>query len=78
MKSSQGDAVDSFAVRHSLVLNQLGRFSFSQKGGKTDTSSKRDSKSSPTPTMRQTGPDAVNRVSDVIMMIASLELDRFQ
>jgi len=64
MKSSQGDAVESFGVRHSLVWNQLGRFSFSQKGGKTDTLSKRNLKSSPTPpTRRQMGSDAVNRHS---------------
>jgi hypothetical protein len=75
MNSSQGDAVESFAVRHSLVSNQLGRFSFSQKGGKTDTSSKRNSKSSPTPATRKSESNAVNRVSDVITMIASLELD---
>jgi len=73
MKSSQADAVESFAVRHSLVWNQLGRFSFSQRSGKTDTLSKWNPKSSPTPTTRQLGLDAVNRVSDVIMTIASLE-----
>jgi hypothetical protein len=74
MNSSQGDAVESFAVRHSLLWNQLGRFSFSQKGGKTDTSSKRNSKS-PIPATRKLESNAVNRVSDVITMIASLELD---
>jgi hypothetical protein len=74
MTSSQGDAVESFAVRHSLVWNQLGRFSFSQKVGKTETLSKRNSKLSPTPTPRQLGSDAVNRVSGVVMA-ASLELD---
>ena len=66
MKSSQGDAVESFAVRHTLVWNQLGRFSFSQKGGKTDSLSKWNPKSSPTPTTRQMGSDTVNRVSDVV------------
>ena len=70
MKSPQGDAVESFAVRHSLVWNQLGRFSFSQKGGKTDTLSKRNLKSSPTPpTRRQMGSDAVNRVSDFYILL---------
>jgi hypothetical protein len=64
MKSSQGDAVESFAVRHNLVWNQLGRFSFFQKGGMTDMLSKRILKSSPTPTTRRSGSDAVNRVSD--------------
>jgi hypothetical protein len=63
MKSSQGDAIESFAVKHSLVLNQLGRFSFAPKSVKTDTLSKRSSKSSPTPTAKQFGSDTLNRVS---------------
>jgi hypothetical protein len=73
MKSSQGDAIESFALRHSLVWNQMGRFIFFQKSGKTEMSSKRNSKSSPTPTTRQFGSDALNKVSDVITMIASFE-----
>jgi hypothetical protein len=73
MKAAQGDAIESFSVRHSLVWNQLERFSFSQKSGKTDTLSKRNPKSSPTPITRQLGTDAVNRVSDVIMMTDTFE-----
>jgi hypothetical protein len=70
MKSSQGDAVESFAVKHSLIWNQLGRFSFSQKGGKTDTLSKKNLKPSPTPpTRRQMGSDAANRVSDFYVLL---------
>jgi hypothetical protein len=57
-----------------LLWNQLGRFSFSPKSGKTDTLS-RDSKSSPTPVTRQCGSDAVNRVSDVVTIIDSFELN---
>jgi hypothetical protein len=64
MKSSQGDAIESFAVKHSLLWNQLGRFSFVPKNVKTDTLTKRNSKSSPTPTAKQFGSDTLNRVSN--------------
>jgi hypothetical protein len=63
MKSSQGDAIESFAVKHSLVWNQLGRFSFSPKSVKTDTLTKINSKTSPTPATKQFGSDTLNKVS---------------
>ncbi|XP_069693498.1 dynamin-binding protein-like isoform X2 [Periplaneta americana] len=53
MKSSQGDAIETFAVKHSLVWNQLVRFSFSPKNIKVDTLTKRSSKLSPVPSSKQ-------------------------
>jgi hypothetical protein len=69
MKSSQGDAIESFAVKHSLVWNQLGRFSFSPQIVKTDTLMKRNSKTSPTPTTKQFGSDTLNKVSVILQAI---------
>ncbi|KAJ9579096.1 hypothetical protein L9F63_024802, partial [Diploptera punctata] len=50
MKSCQGDAVETFPVKHSLVWNQLTRFNFDAKHGKTDTLTRKESKS---PTLSQ-------------------------
>jgi hypothetical protein len=75
MKSSEGDAIESFAVKHSLLWNQLGRFSFSPKNVKVDTLTKRKSKTSPTPATEQTGCDTVNKVRVVLQTI---ETDSFK
>jgi hypothetical protein len=69
MKSSQGDAIESFAVKHSLVWNQLGRFSFSPKSVKTDTLTKKNSKTSPTPATEQFECDTLNKVSVILQTI---------
>jgi hypothetical protein len=62
MKSSEGDAVESFAVKHSLVWNQMGRFSFTARSAKADTLTKRNPKRSPTPATKEFGCDALNKV----------------
>lgn len=56
LASAAGDAVEAFAVKHYLVCNQLGRFSFSSKSFRESGGSKKPMKTSPTPA-RQLGTD---------------------
>jgi hypothetical protein len=63
MKSSQGDAVESFPVKHGLAWNQLARFSFLSKSVKADTLTKRSVKSSPVLTAEEFSSDTLNRVT---------------
>jgi hypothetical protein len=69
MVSSEGDAIESFAVKHSLLWNQLGRFSFSPRSGKIDTLTKRNSKTSPTLPTKQFGCDTMNKVRVILQTV---------
>ena len=65
IKSCQGDPVETFSVKHTLVWNQLARFNFGSKGGKADTLTRKDTRS-PTLTPEQRREPPSPRVSSII------------
>ncbi|XP_049847527.1 dynamin-binding protein-like isoform X2 [Schistocerca gregaria] len=63
MQSAQADALENFAVKHSLVLNQLARLTCLMKNTRLDVTVKKPAKSSPTPSPRVSHVEASDQVA---------------
>lgn len=67
MQSAQADALENFAVKHTLVVNQLARLTCLMKNTRLDVTVKKPAKSSPTPSPRLSHVEA----SDVVALTQS-------